>query len=187
MESRGLNLCPERQIIFWLPHRCGARYVFEVLQRAIGLRGGEGGGLTHAFKPPPPGHRVALLVRNPYARLLSVWAWLQEIRQLDPHVSFREFVFSRGNRAMQPISLQVAGAVQTPEFQPDILLRLEHLGHDLVAAFPGVEFVLPPNRYQSRILAGRPWPKWYDEEMAAAVRQAYHRDFELGGYSAEVA
>ena len=192
-----MNYCPATRTAWIAPVRCATRATAEVL-RHLGFENAEAGepltdrSHSHALRLPCGDVRKILVsVRNPYARMASVWlwatrnaqtpfaAWLASPRAAAPHVRIAD--------ALAPLLTdRPPGSVH--------LLRTERLASDLLAV-PQVREAAAPRgpvaaAFQrsvahNRYLAVQDFTVLYTAETRAAVLDACRDEFALFGYDPE--
>jgi hypothetical protein len=181
-----LNLCKKPRFALWSAPRCGTRYLFDVFHRQLGMmntgmRPNQMQVPTHEFNLPDQDTPVVLAVRNPYLRMLSVWAWAKAIKQIHVDTPFPAFASRLGASLAPPVSARVAGR----EYAIHHKIRLEHLKED-IAALPfmaGISLRYPRNVFRSHYHNENvPWQNRYTPRLMDFVREHYEHDFKLGGY-----
>ena len=107
--AAGLNISESHKFVLYAPPRCGARYTCGVL-RQLGLVGGtkhpnQQAIVSHLIAAPPGAdYKVVGLVRNPYTRVLSCWAWARLIRQIPKETTFEQFQKEHAGRWAMPLT-----------------------------------------------------------------------------------
>lgn len=139
------------------------------------------------WDPSLDGYRVAVSVRNPYARAVSYWAYMRD-KQLDHTASdarrreqevalaldFPAFLAEARER-LAKISIALLSA---PVPRIDHWWRVEHLSEDLRASLPQTRRLRIPRRNTSHS-GGRSWWQHYTPAAAQLVREVWAEDFEL--------
>ena len=193
-----MNVSHSARWIWWAPGRCGTRSVCSFL-KYYGFSEhptdmhiaypGKADGYTHNIGIPPgcDGYMVAMQVRNPYSRLVSMWR-LECMSDLPgtvaPTMPFREFATTR-------LSTDLVTALEVR--RPDHLIRLESLAAD-VAALPFVDLGDPAVRalYDEHIMSNGysadsvdrawDWRSHYDDALAQVVYDNNRAVFDAFGY-----
>lgn len=132
---------------------------------------------------------VFTMVRDPWDRLLSLYAWLRNqsfdhpSAPLAKRLEFNDFLRNRTVRAMlsrdgaDEYVTDAAGRLRCNAF-----VRLEHLDADLAPVEAHLGFALRPLPHVNRSDRAASAREAYDPDMAAAVADWFRRDIDRFGY-----
>ncbi len=195
-----MNYCDAHKLVWFAPVRTATRATGDVM-RQLGFVNGVTGkpfteaGHTHELRVPPgkADYTVLVSVRNPYARMASVYRWLEVIGGR-PDIPFGEWL--RTGQANQPyitgVDKMVAKAVKPG--QPVHLLHTESLEDDLLAVpaiardyrdCPSVRIAFDRSIRTNRYKDVASFQPLYDEDAVRVVRVACAGQFEEFGYMPE--
>ncbi len=136
---------------------------------------------------------IFTIVRNPYSRAVSLWAYMLRIGRLGPRMDFREFCLVLRDRAVEPIGLYNKRGLSQCRPQAD-WLRGVYVGYfgrfeTLQSDFDNVcnKLKVPRSVLTHRNNGHlRDYRTYYDAETQEIVRDYYAEDFELLAYSEEL-
>lgn len=137
-------------------------------------------------REPPAGYLQFAVVRNPWDRLVSAWAWMLRQQPGLCDRDFRRFVLGFpewAHRDRLPFIRQtIYLADGWGRLIPDVLLQFERLQEDvdLLCERLGIPPATVPHENRSE---HPPYREMYDAETWAVVRRCYAADVERLGYS----
>ncbi len=136
---------------------------------------------------------IFTIVRNPYSRAVSLWAYLKQKGSLGPRMDFREFCLVLRDRAVEPIGLYNKRGLSQCRPQADWLrgVYVNYFGRfeTLQADFDRIcdKLKLPEILLTHRNRSDhRDYRTYYDAETQGIVRDYYAEDFELLAYSEDL-
>lgn len=139
------------------------------------------------WDPSLDGYRVAVSIRNPYARAVSYWAYMRDKRldhtaspgrweeqRLAQRLAFPEFI----REAQERLAKISIAAISRPAPRVDFWWRVEQLEQDLrqTLSLPGS--VRIPRRNSSRS-GGPAWWQLYTPAAVEFIRELWADDFRL--------
>ena len=141
----------------------------------------------------PSPHWIFTIVRNPYSRAVSLWAYLQRKGRLGPRMDFREFCLLLRDRTVEPIGLYNKRGLSQCRPQADWLRgvyvdyygRFESLQFDF-DKICGKLSIEPATLTHRNLGDHSDYRTYYDAETQGIVRDYYAEDFELLAYSEEL-
>ncbi len=132
---------------------------------------------------------VLTLVRNPWERMLSYWAWLRHQSFAHPAVllakglpfdAFLRHPKMQASLRASPYGSYVAG-IDGAE-RCDLFVRLEHLAEDLTPFEKYLGFALGPLPHENASDRPADWRAAYDDDLAALVADLAADDIAKFGY-----
>lgn len=179
-----MNVLHDYRLVFLLPPRTGARYIFQTLM-PLGMvsEGPRENVVSHSPWIPEgcEGYKTVLSVRNPYTRVVSCWAgWLP---QVDPRLrryrgDLNEFVIGMGRKLRQAM-VPIADAYG---LGTDYLIRQESLEADVKRLVPEHESNPHAREKYRSTPYGHDLMKMFSDRSRDMVAQLYQEDFEAFGY-----
>jgi hypothetical protein len=142
--------------------------------------------VTHAIHLPETegygGYHKILLVRNPYRRMLSLWKWQQDIRQIPESMQFTEFMAQRPSKSWMSVADMISHELLE---EVTAIIHLETWNFD-VESLPFVQGEVPfyRNKYRSSY-AKRDKIAYYTPGLLNEVAEYYCSDFQIGGYDSD--
>ncbi len=136
---------------------------------------------------------IFTIIRNPYSRAVSLWAYLKQKGSLGPRMDFREFCLVLRDRAVEPIGLYNKRGLSQCRPQAD-WLRGVYVGYfgrfeTLQSDFDNIcdKLKVPRGVLTHRNRGAHDdYREYYDAETQGIVRDYYAEDFELLAYSEEL-
>lgn len=175
----GPNYIHDQKLVLWLPMRTGARYTHSCFKRAGYELSTEVPTHPIRSKREFPDYRAVLTVRNPYRRVLSIWAWRNIVSK--DYISWDDWMDNSYHPRYSRFCISKELGRNVTDV--DYLVRLEENQKD-IAAIPGFpsDFDWPPNTYQSEELEGLDLNSTFCPRHEKKIWRYYKKDFNNFGY-----
>ncbi len=177
----GPNYIHSEKLVLWLPMRTGARYTHSIFRKAGYKISTEvpthpiGYGCHGAYSD----YKAVLTVRNPYMRVLSIWAWRNLISK--ERVSWDDWMDNHYHPQFSRfcISKELGSYLE----KVDYLVKLEENRDNIsvIPSFPS-DFDWPENYYRSKELDGLDLKSTFCRKHEKKIWRYYKKDFKNFGY-----